>query len=352
MQPSASIHTATPPVIYLQQIDEALAHRNEIIAQLQSMRLAPESMGFRSEIDAFIAALKSDSDAKQFVTEGGLATWIPAILDWNKFPNQRSRQLSHLASSVSRTVDIRWTRSHALAYVGVLLVAALATFVFLCATVIPVFDSLFTDFQLKLPFTTQIVLRISAVIGPHAKTIFLTAISSWIMIWIGNRMLRRLSQDRFIATYAQRFSRGSSTRIISMSRWLIALSSLLRVGAPLREAMIIAGRASQSEILVQHAVRLAYESKSMPIEQCPSAKAFPPIVVDSLRENGLTRGDRQCTVDLLHELGMLYCERARHRHELMLKFLQPLFILLIGGGVGFVILTLFLPLLSIITSLY
>jgi len=352
MQPSASIHTATPPVIYLQQIDEALAHRNEIIAQLQSMRLAPESMGFRSEIDAFIAALKSDSDAKQFVTEGGLATWIPAILDWNDFPNQRSRQLSHLASSVSRTVDIRWTRSHALAYVGVLLVAALATFVFLCATVIPVFDSLFTDFQLKLPFTTQIVLRISAVIGPHAKTIFLTAISSWIMIWIGNRMLRRLSQDRFIATYAQRFSRGSSTRIISMSRWLIALSSLLRVGAPLREAMIIAGRASQNEILVQHAVRLAYESKSMPIERCPSAKAFPPIVVDCLRENGLTRGDRQCTVDLLHEMGVLYCERARHRHELMLKFLQPLFILLIGGGVGFVILALFFPMLQLITSLY
>ena len=351
MQPADFIQSETPPLIYLQRIDEALAHRTEIIDQLRSMRLAPESLGYRSEIDTFIAALKSDSDSKQFVNEGGLATWIPVILEWNAVPKQRDRQLSLLASAISRTVDIRWTRSHAFRYVGVLLVAALATFVFLCAAVIPVFNGIFEDFQLKLPMATQIVLRVSVVIGPHANAIFLTAVSSWIMIWLGNRMLRRLSQERFIASFTQRFARGSSTRVVSMSRWLVALSSLLKINAPLREAIIIAGRASQSEMLVQHAVRLATELKSMAIERCPSAKAFPPIVIDSLRDDGLTRGDLECTVDVLHELGVLYCERARHRQELMLRFLQPLFILLIGGGVAFVILALFLPLVSMVTAL-
>jgi len=352
MQSTGSNHNeaATPPLVYLQRIDEALEHRNEIIEQLKSMRLAPESLGFRSEIDAFIAALQGDLDAKKFIMEGSLAAWIPAILEWNQVPKQRSCQLSHLADAISRTVDIRWTRSHALTYLGVLLFAALATFTFLCAAVIPVFDSIFTDFGYTLPPATKMVLWVSAVIGPQAKAIFLIAISSCIMIWLGNRMLKRLSQDRFIASYTQLFSKGSSSRIISMSRWLIAMSSLLRAGAPLREAMIISGRASQSELLVQHAVRLASELKAMPIEQCPSAAAFPPIVIDSLRENGLTRGDRQCTAELLNELGVLYCERARHRQELMLKFLQPLFILLIGGGVALVALTLFLPLISLLTG--
>ena len=268
--------SATPPFAYLQKIDEALEHRNEIVEQLKSMRLAPESIGFRSDIDAFIAALQGDSDAKQFIMEGGLAAWIPAILEWNQVPKQRSRQLSQLAEAISRTVDIRWTRSHALTYLGVLLFSAFATFTFLCATVIPVFDSIFSDFGIPLPPATKMVLWVSAVVGPHAKAIFLIVISSWIMFWLGNRMLRRLSQDRFIASYTQLFSKGSSSRIISMSRWLIALSSLLRVGAPLREAIIISGRASQSELLVQHAVRLASDLKAMPIEQCPSAKAFPP----------------------------------------------------------------------------
>ena len=249
MPPAAFMHKP-PPLIYLQRIDEALAHRNEIVEHLQSMRLAPESMGFRSEIDAFIAALKSEADASRFVNEGGLATWIPAILDWNSVPSQRSRQISRLANAITCSVDLRLTRSHTLLYVGVLVAAALATFIFLSATVIPVFDSIFKDFELTLPWPTQVVLRISALIGPHAKTIVLTALSSWIMIWLGNRMLRRLSQDRFFASFTQRFARGSSTRVISMSRWLIALSSLLRVGAPLREAMIIAGRASQNESLV------------------------------------------------------------------------------------------------------
>ncbi len=79
MQSTGSNHNeaATPPLVYLQRIDEALEHRNEIIEQLKSMRLAPESLGFRSEIDAFIAALQGDSDAKQFIMEGGLATWMP-----------------------------------------------------------------------------------------------------------------------------------------------------------------------------------------------------------------------------------------------------------------------------------
>ncbi len=352
MQPTGSNprEAATPPLIYLQRIDAALEKRNEIVEQLKSMRLAPESFGYRSEIDAFIGALQGELDAEEFVKEGVSAAWIPAILEWNVLPKQRSRQLSQLAEAISRTVDIRGTRSHAMTYLGVLFFAAFATFTFLCATVIPVFDSIFKDFGLKLPYATKIVLRLGALIGPHAKSIFLIAISSFIMVWLGKRMLRRLSQDRFITSYAQLFSKGSSSRIISMSRWLTALSTLLRIGAPLREAIIISGRASQSELLVQHAVRLATELKAMPIEQCPSAKAFPPIVVDSLRKNGLTRGDRQCTADVLSELGTLYCERARHRHELMLRFLQPLFILLIGGGVAFVALTLFLPLISLLTA--
>ncbi len=342
---------AIPPLIYFQRINAALKHRFEIIEQLISMRQASESKGFRSEIDAFVTALKSDLEASDFVKEGAFSAWLPAILDWDQGITRRSAQISQLAAAISRNADIRWTRSLTLTYLGALLLALFATFVFLCATVIPVFSELFRDFGLKLPLPTQVVLWFGSFIGPYAKQIFLIVISSYIMVWIGKRIMRRLSQDRFIASYAQRFSKGSTSRVVAMSRCMIALSSLLKIGAPLRESLVIAGRASQSEQLVQHAVRLSIELKSLPIEQCPSAKAFPPIVVDALQDEGLTRGDRASTADLLRELGIIYCERARHRHEWMLKFLLPLFLLLIGGLFAFVVIALFLPLTSLITSL-
>ena len=342
---------AAPPLMYLRQIDAALAHRGVIAEQLESMRRAPESLSFRSEIDAFIAALQCELEAKDFVKEGSFASCLSAILEWERGPKQRSHQVSQLAMSISRTADNRLTRSHNLTYLGTLLFATFATFVFMCGVVIPVFDQIYKEFQMKLPLATRCVFWVSSVIGPHAKEIFLIAISSFIMVRLGKRMLRRFSQDRFIASYAQRFSRGGSARIVAMSRCLITLSSLLKIGAPLRDALVISGRASQSELLVQHAVRLSIELKSLPIEQCPSAKAFPPIVVDALREDGLTKGDRECTADLLRELGIIYCERARHRHEWMLRFLQPLFLIVIGGGVGFVAIATFLPLIGFITSI-
>ena len=340
-----------PPLLYLQRIDQALAYRSEIAEQLNAIRLAPESRGFRSEIDSFLFAIQSDLDAKDFVKEGAFAAWLAAIIEWEQGPKQRSRQISHLALSISRNADIRWTRSLTLTYLGTLLFAVFATFVFLCGTVIPVFGEIFKDFGLKLPLPTQIVLWFGSTIGPHAKEIFLIAIASFIMYRLGKRISRRLSQDRFIASFAQRFSRGSTSRVVAMSRCLISLATLIKIGAPLREALIIAGRASQSEVLVQQAVRVSNELESLTIERCPSAKAFPPIVVDSLLDNGLTQGNQEITADLLRELGIIYSERARHRHEWILRFLLPLFLVLIGGLVTFVIFALFLPLTSLITSL-
>jgi type IV pilus assembly protein PilC len=342
---------APPPLLYLQRIDQALVHRGEIAEQLNAIRLAPESKGFRSEIDSFVLALQSDLDARDFVKEGAFAAWLAAILEWDVGPKVRSRQISQLATSISRNADIRWTRSLTLTYLGTLLFAVFATFVFLCGTVIPIFGEMFNEFQLTLPLPTQIVLWFSSTIGPHAKEIFLIAIASFIMFRLGKRISRRLSQDRFIASFAQRFSRGSTSRVVAMSRCMISLASLIKIGAPLPEALVISGRASQSELLVQHAVRLSNELKSLPIEQCPSAKAFPPIVVDSLREKGLTQVDPGITADLLRELGIIYCERARHRHEWILRFLLPLFLVLIGGLLTFVIFALFLPLTSLVTSL-
>lgn len=342
---------AQPPMLYLERIDKALAYRGEIAEQLNAIRLAPESKGFRSEIDSFVSAIQSDLDARDFVKEGAFAAWLAAILEWEQAPKQRSRQISQLAISISRNADIRWTRSLTLTYLGTLLFAVFATFVFLCGTVIPIFGEMFKEFQLTLPLPTKIVLWFGSTIGPHAKEIFLIAIASFIMFRLGKRISRRLSQDRFIASFAQRFSRGSTSRVIAMSRCLISLASLIKIGAPLRDALIISGRASQSELLVQDAVRLSNELNSFSIEQCPSSKAFPPIVVDSLRENGLTQGCPEITADLLRELGIIYSERARHRHEWILRFLLPLFLVLIGGLVTFVIFSLFLPLTSLITSL-
>jgi type IV pilus assembly protein PilC len=353
MQPTGPkvTRTAVPPPIYLERIDAALGHNSDISEQLKSIRLAPESYGFRNDIDAFLNALQSDLDAKDFVKEGAFAAWLPAILDWELGPKRRSSQISQLATAISRNADTRWTRSHAATYFGVLLFALFTTFLFLCGAVIPVFASIFTEFQIKLPMATKVLFAVSSFFGPYAKEIFLITISSYAMVRLGKRILRRLSQDRLLASFIQRYSKGSSSRAVSMGRWSITLSSLLKISTPLAEAIVIAGRASQSELLVQHAVRLALELRTMPIDQCPSAKAFPPTIIDSLRPNGLTRGDPECTADLLHELGVLYCERARHRHELMLRFLLPIFLLLIGGGVAFVVIAVFLPLTSLMTSL-
>jgi type IV pilus assembly protein PilC len=333
------------------KITAALARSHLIRHDLLAMSLTPEARGLAKEIRSFLAALDSGMEGDDFLKDGNLVRWLPAILDFDQVANDRQERLRRLAASLARSSQ-RWSgRSLTWAYLVFLGFLVLSLFLFLCSTVLPVFDQMFKEFGLKLPAITIAVLWLGSWIGPQSHTIFLAITASYLMFRLGNRILRRVSHDRIMVTYWQRLCFGNSENLVGMSRFTHALACLLHVGVREHEAILIAGRASEHPVCLQNAIRMSSEVRTRPVTQCPTARCFPPLVIEVLREDGITRGDKRIGVSLLHEMSQIYSDRVRQRHEWMSEFLLPIALVFMGMTVGVIILALFLPLISLITSL-
>ena len=344
--------TADEQTEYLANIARALKRSDEIANHLRELRKTFESIGYRSDIDSFLASITATTELAQLLEEGRFSMWLPAILVYDTTPQRTSAQLSVLVNAVSRSADSRFTRPQTFAYMFVLLLVMVIVYTYLCTSVIPLFGKMFEEFQLKLPYPTRFIIWVSSWVGPNSRPIILAAIASMVMYWLAYRIRRRVSHDRLVTSMFWGKLGGSTERLNEMSRALMTLSSLLRIHAPLNESLVIAGRASQGEILVQHCVRLSKEVKDKPIELCVSSRYFPPLMVEAISPKGMFGGGNSTkTADMLRELSLIYSERARYRQEWGSQFLFPLFLIVIGFGVGLIALSLFLPLISLVTSL-
>ncbi|MEQ1829601.1 MAG: hypothetical protein ABL921_26805 [Pirellula sp.] len=330
----------------------ALACADRIREDLLAMSVTREASGMVREIRAFEDALNSGMGADDFRKDGNLVRWLPAILDFEQTAGDRNERLRRLAGALARTSPNVWpVRSYTWSYLSILGFLVVSLFLFLSSTVLPVFDTMFKEFQLKLPAMTRVVLWVGSWIGPNSLTIFFAIIASLFMFRLGNRLMRRLSHDRIFVTYWQRLCFGSSEGLIGMSRFTYALACLLRINIELPEAILIAGRACENAVCLRNAIRLSTEIKTQPANHCPAARFFPPLMIEALRDDGIANGNKRVAIEIIRELSRIYSDRVKHRHELVAEFLLPIAMVLLGLVVGVIVLSLFMPLVSLITSL-
>jgi type II secretory pathway component PulF len=305
----------------IDRISEAIARANLIREDLSAISATEEAKGLLREIRSFEKALNSGMGADEFRKQINLIRWLPAV------------------------------RSYAWTYLSILAFLVLLLFIFLSSTILPVFDSMFKEFRLKLPYLTRAVLWMGAWVGPRSHTIMLATGASLIMFSVGNRLIKRLSNDRILVSYWQRLSFGSSESVIAMSRFAYALACLLRINAEQHEAILMAGIACENPVLLRNAIRMSSEIKNRPAHHCPSARCFPPLVIEALRDDGIASGNKQVAIEILRELSRIYSDRVKHRREMVVEFLLPIALIVIGLTLGVIALSLFMPLISLITSL-
>jgi type IV pilus assembly protein PilC len=343
--------TDTPTTATVDRIAVALARATQSLDDLSAMSATREAAGLRREIRSLTDALQSEMGADDFRREGNLVRWLPAILDYEQVADNRIERLRRLAGALARSSNIWPVRSHTWTYLSLLAFLVLLLFLFLSSTILPVFDAMFKEFGLKLPWVTTAVLWLGSWIGPSSHVILLIVFSSWLLIRLGRRLMRRLSQDQIQVSYWQRLGFSNSESLIAMSRFTHALACLLRIDVAKPEAIMIAGRACSDPTCLQNAIRMSVEIKRSPANLCPTARCFPPLVIEALREDGMARGKQHIAIEMLRELSQVYADRVMHRRELVVDFLLPVALVLFGLSIGIIVLSLFLPLVSLISSL-
>lgn len=199
----------------------------------------------------------------------------------------------------------------------------------------------------------------AAAVAGFALVMFFFAVSSILsyVIGLGIGLVVGFGLGRFllyIATPAGRIWKdgvllklplfGPVLRMLAVSRFSRTLATLLKSGVPLLKAMEIVrhvlDNAALSKIVEEATGSIREgESISVPLKR---SKQFPPIVVHMIAV-GEKSGQLEA---MLENVSRAYDAQVDTRVQAMTSLLEPLIIVFMGGGVGFIAFSILMPLIQ------
>jgi type IV pilus assembly protein PilC len=255
--------------------------------------------------------------------------------------------LQRLATYVEKSVKLRAAIKSALIYpvsvisMAVLVVGALLKFV------VPIFANMFSSMQVDLPLPTKIVIGLSNFVGRFWWLLFLLII----VLLIGIREIRKNPKGRYMfdKMLLNLPVMGKVLRKIAVARFTRTLGTLITSGVPILEGLAITARTSGNAVLEDALmkVRKAVEEGRTIVDPLKECGVFPNMVTQMI---GV--GEATGAMDaMLQKIADFYEDEVDAATKDMLTLLEPLMIGFLGVAVGGIVISLYMPLFSMIAKL-
>jgi type IV pilus assembly protein PilC len=255
--------------------------------------------------------------------------------------------LKRLATYIEKAVRLKSQVKSAMIYpVAVLVIAALVVFVILWK-VIPTFAQLFAGLGADLPLPTRIVIALSNGIVAYLPFIFIGTIAfafalrTYYKTHGGRRVIDGLLLKAPIL--------GMILRKVAVARFCRTLATLISSGVPILDGLDItaktAGNAIVEDALVETRKSIERgETVAAPLEK---TKVFPPMVVQMI---GV--GETTGALDMmLSKIADFYEEEVDTAVAGLLTLLEPVMIAFLGVIVGGIVISMYLPIFTLISKL-
>lgn len=255
--------------------------------------------------------------------------------------------LQRLALYVEKAVKLRSAVKSALIYpvsvisIAVLIVAALLKWV------VPIFANLFAGLGVALPLPTRIVMGLSAFVG-HFWWVF---IFGTVALVFGIKQINKHPKGKYAFDAALLKSPviGNLLRKIAVARFTRTLGTLITSGVPILEGLSITARTSGNAVLEQALlkVRKAIEEGRTIVDPLKECGVFPNMVSQMI---GV--GEATGAMDaMLQKIADFYEDEVDAATKDMLAMLEPIIIGILGVAVGGIVISLYMPLFSMIAKL-
>lgn len=256
--------------------------------------------------------------------------------------------LQRLSTYIEKSVKLQRAVKSALVYpVGVLTVAA-GVIVLLLWKVVPIFATLFAGLGVTLPLPTKIVIAMSNFVGSYFGLLILVAIVAAIL---GLKFWYKTPQGRYIidAAILKLPVLGILMRKIAVARFTRTLGTLITSGVPILEGLDITAKTSGNAVVERalQKVRKALEEGKSLTEPLKESAVFPGMVTQMIAV-----GEQTGAMDaMLQKIADFYEEEVDAAVKDLLTALEPVMIVFLGIVVGGVVISMYLPLFSLIGEL-
>jgi type IV pilus assembly protein PilC len=256
--------------------------------------------------------------------------------------------LQRLSSYIEKNVKLQRAVKSALVYpVGVLTVAA-GVIILLLWKVVPIFATLFTGLGVDLPLPTKIVITLSNLVGSIFGLLMLVAVGAAIFglkVWYGTPQ-GRYALDALILRMPVV---GILMRKIAVARFTRTLGTLIASGVPILEGLDITAKTAGNAVVekaLQQVRKSLEEGKSL-TEPLKDSEVFPGMVTQMI-----SVGEQTGAMDaMLQKIADFYEEEVDAAVKDLLTALEPIMIVFLGVVVGGVVISMYLPLFSLIGKL-
>src|ERR1700723_1964570 len=255
--------------------------------------------------------------------------------------------LQRLAIYVEKAVRLKSAVKSALIYpVSVIGLAALIVGALL-KWVVPIFANLFAGLGVALPLPTRIVMGLSGFV----QTFWWVIIAGGVGLVYGTKQIRKHPRGRY---YFDKMLLklpiiGSLLRKIAVGRFTRTLGTLITSGVPILEGLAITARTSGNAVLEEALmkVRKAIEEGRTIVDPLRECGVFPNMVTQMI---GV--GEATGAMDaMLQKIADFYEDEVDSATKDMLAMLEPVIIGVLGGSIGGIIFSLYMPLFTMIGKL-
>jgi len=256
--------------------------------------------------------------------------------------------LQRLSSYIEKNVKLKAAVKSALIYpVGVISIAA-AVITLLLWKVVPIFATLFAGLGVDLPLPTKIVIGLSNFVGSIFGLLIVVGIVGGIFglkIWYGTPGGRYFLDSLILKLPVL----GLLMRKIAVARFTRTLGTLISSGVQILEGLDITAKTSGNAVVERalFQVRKSLEEGKSLTEPLKDSAVFPGMVTQMI-----SVGEQTGAMDaMLQKIADFYEDEVDSAVKDLLTALEPIMIVFLGVVVGGVVISMYLPLFTLIGKL-
>ena len=257
--------------------------------------------------------------------------------------------LNRLAEFMEKAKRLKGKIKGAMIYPLCVLTIAFTIVLGIMTFVVPKFKEMFAEFGADLPAVTQTLLDLSEwIAGKNGWIIIVAAPFVFVLIM---RLIRISEMGRYTLDWIMLRIPvlGSLVAKTSIARFTRTLGTLIAAGVPILDALSITSGTAGNGVYRRELESVHDSIRKGETFAEPLRKAR---VCDSLVTNMIDVGEETGDLDkMLMKVADNYDEEVDVQVGALVSMLEPIMVIVLGGICGFIVLALFMPMISIVSTL-
>ncbi len=256
--------------------------------------------------------------------------------------------LERLAGFLEYEAEIKGKIKGAMMYPIMVLISSMGTLFAMFSFVLPHFKTIFQGFKVKLPATTQFLFTVSDFCNHYWLLVIAMIVGAFIGVKVYTKTPKGRWQRDWLKMRAPIF--GPLGMKLSVARFCRTFGTLINSGVPMMRSLEIVGDTLGNVILIDAIDKTRLSIREGNKLSTPLAKCglFPDMVIcmiDIGEESGKLS-------EMLVKIGDFYDKEVEATVKGLTSLIEPLLIMFMGGIVGFIVMSIMMPIFKLVSSIH